>query len=205
MLQCWKEKIVPWLRSQREYWNRDRIRAFIRLLAGKIGFYVIILVLLVYCMATMPVGEVETQTSEVQIEEVSAFMEIRSGIRSTRKPRGIRFPGFGLKGKTTVGYTFTDTEGNRYRLEGHNPGLVQGGSYTLTYMGRDGEYTILGASRGDEVLIDAAESIKSLSTNETSFWIILATSAFLLMLILRGTKKACQDLKLGDYVQSHRD
>ena len=192
------------VRKMNQYWDKDRIRAFVRLLARKTGFYVVVFALLVYCMATMPLGEVETQTAEVQIEEVSAFMETHSGIRSTKIYRGIRSPVFDMKGKTTVGYIFTDTEGNCYRLEGRNPGLVRGGSYTLTYMGSGGEYTILGASLGDKVLLDAAETMKMLNTNEIFFWIILAASVFLVVLILRGIKQACWELKLQEYAGTHR-
>lgn len=193
------------VRKMNQYWNKDRIWAFARLLARKTGFYVVVFALLVYCMATMPLRSVQIQTAEVQIETAEAVMKIRSGIRSTGQSRGIGSQGTGLKGKTTAGYEFTDTEGNLYRLEGRNPGLVRGGSYTLTYMGSGGEYTILGASLGDKVLLDPAETMKILNTNEIFFWIILAASAFLVVLILRGGKKACQDLQLWDYVQNHRD
>ena len=187
-----------------QYWSKDRIWAFIRLLARKTGFYVVVFALLVYCMATMPLGEVETQTAEVQIEEVSAFMETHSGIRSTKIYRGIRSPVFDMKGKTTVGYIFTDTEGNCYRLEGYifDPVLVQGGCYTLTYVGKDGEYTLLGAAQGDKVLIDPDAALEKWDNNYVDFWVFVAASVFLLLLILRGTKKAYQDLKLWDYVKS---
>lgn len=195
------------VRKMSQYWNKDRIRAFIRLLAGKIWFYVIILMLLVYCMATMPLGPAQTQTAEVQIDAVSAFLETHSSIRSTRIYKGIKSSVFDTKGKTRAGFIFTDTEGNRYRLEGYifDPVLVQGGCYTLTYVGKDGEYTLLGAAQGDKVLIDPDAALEKWDNNYVDFWVIVAASVFLLLLILRGGKKAYQDLQLWDYVQNHRD
>ena len=187
-----------------ECWNKDRIWAFARLLARKTGFYVAVLALLVYCMATMPLGPAQTQTAEVQIHTVSDFMEIRSGIRITKIYRGIQ-SSVKIKGKRTIGYYFTDTQGNRYRLEGYNPGLLQGECYTLTYVGSDGEYTLLGAAQGDKVLIDPDAALEKWDNNYVDFWVIVAASVFLLLLILRGTKKAYQDLKLWDYVKNHRD
>ena len=189
-----------------QYWDKDRIRAFARLLARKTGFYVAVLALLVYCMATMSLGPAQTQTAEVRIDAISAFLETHSSIRSTRIYRGIR-SSLKIKGKRTIGYYFTDTEGNRYRLEGYifDPVLVQGGCYTLTYVGKDGEYTLLGAAQGDKVLIDPDAALEKWDNNYVDFWIILAASVFLLVLILRGSKKAYQDLQLWDYVKNHRD
>ena len=192
------------VRKMSQYWDKDRIRAFARLLARKTVFYVAVLALLVYCMATMSLGPAQTQTAEVRIDAISAFLETHSSIRSTRIYRGIR-SSLKIKGKRTIGYYFTDTQGNRYRLEGYNPGLLQGECYTLTYVGSDGEYTLLGAAQGDKVLIDPDAALEKWDNNYVDFWIILAVDIFLVILILRGTKKAYQDLKLWEYVKNHRD
>ena len=195
------------MRDKVECWNKARIWAFARLLARKTGFYVAVIALLVYCMATMSLGPAQTQTAEVRIDAISAFLETHSSIRSTRIYKGIKSSVFDTKGKTRAGFIFTDTEGNRYRLEGYifDPVLVQGGCYTLTYVGKDGEYTLLGAAQGDKVLIDPDAALEKWDNNYVDFWAILAVDIFLVILILRGTKKAYQDLKLWEYVNNHRD